>query len=715
MDESWRGGKLVGDGPRAFAGEDLERSVRRVIAESGDFADVDSDKVEHMIALLLEHVESFEEHQSPQQTPGVEEDQQANDEMVREVFGPLLECETDEVLAQLLVAVCQEKGLLNERVAASVSASSPEDGEDARIRSSLRLISESSLLVEKSSAADRGDDHAQAAIIGDAPPVELEESAGPRGKEDAQHVVIGGDRAGPRAGIPSSLAESATATSSNNRQPSEVAASGSKHKNINHTKKNINHTKIVPAHVARQLGRGLESSGNDRIRNRSGDDLSVPKKIMAQSKLEVERRRHEAQLEEHKKRRERAKDEEERREHELRRYFAEKSSSSTSTAATSGNKGAAPSIREYSPADSEANPSEQDVVEESAYAATCVPEVKEFLRKVGEPVTLFGESVWDRFLRYKEAELAHRELLLGETLVGSLTGGLTVQAALLKDKLREDAASEDDDEESAEDQAVGVDNSKVAVGGDFKPIIRKAGGGDGAAAEDAVGTSSKKRRIDVKQEAKDQAVEDGEGDEDEAAGDGRFAAVGAWLRDTLKAWELDLAAAAFEEDSTRVAENFATIVPQSTATSEGHDLPHRAEQVDVDVEDAAGAEAVRRCKQLARRFTRQQYREAKLCLKPLRKKLKEGSLELPILDKLALMVRMVQRRQYTEANSEYMKLAIGNAAWPLGVTNVGIHERAARSAIGEDKIAHVLSDEATRKYIHSFKRLMTYAAEKWPL
>ena len=53
-----------------------------------------------------------------------------------------------------------------------------------------------------------------------------------------------------------------------------------------------------------------------------------------------------------------------------------------------------------------------------------------------------------------------------------------------------------------------------------------------------------------------------------------------------------------------------------------------------------------------------------------------------------------------------MRLAIGNAAWPLGVTAVGIHERKGRSAISEDKIAHILSDEGTRKYIHAFKRLM---------
>lgn len=53
-------------------------------------------------------------------------------------------------------------------------------------------------------------------------------------------------------------------------------------------------------------------------------------------------------------------------------------------------------------------------------------------------------------------------------------------------------------------------------------------------------------------------------------------------------------------------------------------------------------------------------------------------------------------------------LAIGNAAWPMGVTMVGIHERSAREKISSNSIAHVLNDETQRKYITGLKRLMTF-------
>ena len=40
-----------------------------------------------------------------------------------------------------------------------------------------------------------------------------------------------------------------------------------------------------------------------------------------------------------------------------------------------------------------------------------------------------------------------------------------------------------------------------------------------------------------------------------------------------------------------------------------------------------------------------------------------------------------------QANDEYVLLAIGNAPWPMGVTSIGIHERAARTKIFVDKVA----------------------------
>ena len=59
------------------------------------------------------------------------------------------------------------------------------------------------------------------------------------------------------------------------------------------------------------------------------------------------------------------------------------------------------------------------------------------------------------------------------------------------------------------------------------------------------------------------------------------------------------------------------------------------------------------------------------------------------LDKIVTHCR---NRNYTKANEAYMVLAIGNAAWPMGVTMVGIHERAGREKIFSQQVARTTLD-----------------------
>lgn len=66
----------------------------------------------------------------------------------------------------------------------------------------------------------------------------------------------------------------------------------------------------------------------------------------------------------------------------------------------------------------------------------------------------------------------------------------------------------------------------------------------------------------------------------------------------------------------------------------------------------------------------------------------------------------MQMREYLRANDAYLRLSIGNAPWPIGVTMVGIHERSGREKIFSNNVAHVLNDETSRKYIQSLKRLV---------
>ncbi|KAI6104795.1 Prp18 domain-containing protein [Pisolithus thermaeus] len=101
-------------------------------------------------------------------------------------------------------------------------------------------------------------------------------------------------------------------------------------------------------------------------------------------------------------------------------------------------------------------------------------------------------------------------------------------------------------------------------------------------------------------------------------------------------------------------------------------------------------------------------------LKPLFKTLRSRSLPSDMLVRIAEIVHYMQKRQYQKANDSYLRLSIGNAPWPIGVTMVGIHERSAREKISTDQVAHVLNDEVSRKYIQSLKRLLTFSQTKYP-
>eukprot|EP00177_Eucheuma_denticulatum_P006547 GFKZ01011918.1.p1 GENE.GFKZ01011918.1~~GFKZ01011918.1.p1 ORF type:complete len:369 (-),score=69.36 GFKZ01011918.1:1258-2364(-) len=109
------------------------------------------------------------------------------------------------------------------------------------------------------------------------------------------------------------------------------------------------------------------------------------------------------------------------------------------------------------------------------------------------------------------------------------------------------------------------------------------------------------------------------------------------------------------------------------------------------------------------------HEQTKDWLKPLYKLLRKRKLPKNILDALNNIFEAAAEREYVRANGLYLEqLAIGKAPWPMGATMVGIHARAAREKIGEDKIAHVMNDERTRKYIQAVKRLLTVAQRHYP-
>jgi pre-mRNA-splicing factor 18 len=102
-------------------------------------------------------------------------------------------------------------------------------------------------------------------------------------------------------------------------------------------------------------------------------------------------------------------------------------------------------------------------------------------------------------------------------------------------------------------------------------------------------------------------------------------------------------------------------------------------------------------------------------LTPLFRKFEKGDLETSILTPILEIVNAAQERRYVDANDGYLRMSIGKAAWPIGVTMVGIHERSAREKLHEsDTQAHIMSDEVTRKYLQSIKRCLSFAQTRWP-
>ncbi|PYH94868.1 hypothetical protein BO71DRAFT_398576 [Aspergillus ellipticus CBS 707.79] len=102
-------------------------------------------------------------------------------------------------------------------------------------------------------------------------------------------------------------------------------------------------------------------------------------------------------------------------------------------------------------------------------------------------------------------------------------------------------------------------------------------------------------------------------------------------------------------------------------------------------------------------------------MKPLFRKFEKVDIDDGVVEHVVEIVSKAQQRRYVDANDAYLRLSIGKAAWPIGVTMVGIHERSAREKLHQsDQQAHILSDESTRKYLQSIKRCLSFAQTRWP-
>ncbi|CCF58922.1 hypothetical protein KAFR_0F03260 [Kazachstania africana CBS 2517] len=105
--------------------------------------------------------------------------------------------------------------------------------------------------------------------------------------------------------------------------------------------------------------------------------------------------------------------------------------------------------------------------------------------------------------------------------------------------------------------------------------------------------------------------------------------------------------------------------------------------------------------------------ETKMSLFPLLIQLRKLTIEREILISLSSIFFHLQndKGKVENALNLYLKLSIGNVAWPIGVSNVGIHSRSAQfkiSRFGNTDVANIMINETVRLWITSIKRLITF-------
>mmetsp|Transcript_175 Transcript_175/g.257 ORF Transcript_175/g.257 Transcript_175/m.257 type:complete len:499 (+) Transcript_175:48-1544(+) len=105
-------------------------------------------------------------------------------------------------------------------------------------------------------------------------------------------------------------------------------------------------------------------------------------------------------------------------------------------------------------------------------------------------------------------------------------------------------------------------------------------------------------------------------------------------------------------------------------------------------------------------------KQCKDYIRSLFKLCKARTLEEGIMGKLVTIVNHSRNGEFVKAHDAYMDVAIGRAAWPIGVTMVGIHARSGRARIESSNVAHVMNSELQRKYLTSVKRLISYYQNK---
>lgn len=182
--------------------------------------------------------------------------------------------------------------------------------------------------------------------------------------------------------------------------------------------------------------------------------------------------------------------------------------------------------------------------------------------------------------------------------------------------------------------------------------------------------------------------------------------------------ETDAQVAVAADDSNRKKED---IVKEEKSTRKGalddEDLksdPHKRiyryfKDLLVEWETSLGKRSDEVKRSVVGRNETKTFKQCKDYIRPLFKLCKTRTLEPGLMSNIIKIVDFCQQGEFVQAHDAYIDVAIGRAAWPIGVTMVGIHARSGRAKIESSNVAHVMNSELQRKYLTSVKRLMTFA------
>ena len=85
------------------------------------------------------------------------------------------------------------------------------------------------------------------------------------------------------------------------------------------------------------------------------------------------------------------------------------------------------------------------------------------------------------------------------------------------------------------------------------------------------------------------------------------------------------------------------------------------------------------------------------------------ALPSPLRTTALSVLGQLQRHDFLGANQAYLHVAVGQQHWPIGLSDVGIHARAAAERLREEHITHPMADETFRRRMHTLKRLIDVA------